>query len=113
MTEALPNSQTFGELRSSPQSTANSPHPTPAQAEWMRLGYGMFIHFGPTTLTKAGWGDGKFPAGDVAFPKLDVRQWANVAADAGMKYAVLTAKHHDGFCLWPSRHTEYCVRNSR
>jgi alpha-L-fucosidase len=89
------------------------PKPTAAQADWMKLGYGMFLHFGPNTLTKNGWGDGKFPARDVAFPKLNVRQWATVAAEAGMKYAVLTAKHHDGFCLWPSRCTEYSTRNSQ
>ena len=85
---------------------------TEAQANWMKLGYGMFIHFGPNTLTKAGWGDGKFEARDVQFSHLDVRQWAQVAAEAGMKYAVLTAKHHDGFCLWPSKHTEYSVKNA-
>src|SRR5690349_15141304 len=89
-----------------------APSPTPAQRAWMALGYGMFIHFGPNTLTGSGWGDGKFPAGDFSFSKLDIKQWAGVAAEAGMRYAVLTSKHHDGFCLWPSRHTEYCVKNS-
>jgi alpha-L-fucosidase len=85
---------------------------TEAQSNWMKLGYGMFIHFGPNTLTKAGWGDGKFQPRDVHFPHLDIRQWAQVAAEAGMKYAVLTTKHHDGFCLWPSKHTEYCIKNA-
>lgn len=47
------------------------------------------------------------------FPKnLDVAQWANTAAEAGMKYAILTTKYHDGFCLWPSKYTEYSVKNS-
>jgi alpha-L-fucosidase len=86
--------------------------PDKSQSSWLSLRYGMFIHFGPNTLTKAGWGDGKFPAADFRIAKLDIRQWAGVAAEAGMRYAVLTAKHHDGFCLWPSRHTEYCTRNS-
>ena len=93
--------------------THNQATPTPEQVDWMALGYGMFIHFGPNTLTKAGWGDGKFAAADVYFPKLNVRQWAQVAGDAGMKYAVLTTKHHDGFCLWPSHFTDYSVKNAR
>jgi alpha-L-fucosidase len=86
--------------------------PTSAQQAWMSLGYGMFIHFGPNTLTGSGWGDGKFPPGDFSFQKLDIKQWAHVAAEAGMRYAVLTSKHHDGFCLWPSRYTDYSVKNS-
>jgi alpha-L-fucosidase len=86
--------------------------PSDAQAAWMRLGYGMFIHFGPNTLAGVGWGDGRFPAARFEFSKLDARQWAAVAAEAGMRYAVLTAKHHDGFCLWPSADTEYSVKSS-
>src|SRR5690348_13450746 len=81
--------------------------PTPAQAEWVQLRYGMFIHFGPWTWS--GTGDGKFPAEKVDAPNLDPRAWARLAADAGMRYAVLTAKHVDGFCLWPSPHTPYSV----
>jgi alpha-L-fucosidase len=84
--------------------------PTPAQAEWMRLGYGMFIHFGPWTWS--GTGDGKLPAERVHAPALDMRQWAQLAAESGMRYAVLTAKHVDGFCLWPSRHTAYSVAST-
>jgi alpha-L-fucosidase len=82
--------------------------PTVAQAAWMRLGYGMFIHFGPWTWT--GVGDGKFPADQVQAPELDARTWARLAAESGMRYAVLTAKHVDGFCLWPSAHTAYASR---
>jgi alpha-L-fucosidase len=81
--------------------------PTPAQAEWMGLGYGMFIHFGPWTWS--GTGDGRFPAERVDAPALDMRAWAQLAVDAGMRYAVLTAKHVDGFCLWPSPRTTYSV----
>ncbi len=86
--------------------------PTAAQRDWMALGYGMFIHFGPNTLEGKGWGAGTFPAEQLDFPKLDCRQWAEIAAEAGMKYGILTTKHHDGFCLWPSAHTEYSVKNS-
>ena len=86
--------------------------PTKSQADWMKLGYGMFIHFGPNTIRGVSYGDGKFPAEKVMFEKLDVAQWAGAAAEAGMKYAVLTSKHLDGFCLWPSKHTEYSINNS-
>jgi alpha-L-fucosidase len=81
--------------------------PTAAQADWLRLAYGMFVHFGPWTWS--GTGDGKFPAERVEAPQLDPRAWARLAAESGMRYAVLTAKHVDGFCLWPSRHTDYSV----
>ena len=79
----------------------------------MKLKYGMFLHFGPNTINKVGWGDGKFPPEKFMFDNLDTDQWAQTAVDAGMKYAVLTTKHHDGFCLWPSRYTEYSVKNSK
>jgi len=87
--------------------------PTKAQEAWMKLKYGMFLHFGPNTINKVGWGDGKFPPEKFMFDNLDTDQWAQTASDAGMKYAVLTTKHHDGFCLWPSRYTEYTVKNSK
>ncbi|HEX8951765.1 MAG TPA: alpha-L-fucosidase [Polyangia bacterium] len=83
------------------------PAPTDAQAEWMRLQYGMFVHFGPWTYS--GTGDGKLPAERVHPPALDMQKWAQLAAESGMRYAVLTAKHVDGFCLWPSKHTAYSV----
>jgi alpha-L-fucosidase len=81
--------------------------PTAAQAEWLSLAYGMFIHFGPWTYS--GTGDGKLPAERVHARDLDMHEWARLAAQSGMRYAVLTAKHVDGFCLWPSRHTAYSV----
>ena len=77
----------------------------------MGLGYGMFLHFGPNTFAGVGWGDGTFPAEKFAPSDLDCDQWADVIAEAGMTYAVLTTKHHDGFCLWPSKYTEYSVKN--
>ena len=86
--------------------------PTHAQKVWMQLGYGMFIHFGPNTFTNQGLGDGTFPAASFEPRQLDIAQWAGVAAEAGMKYAVLSTQHHDGFCLWPTRHTPYSVAHS-
>lgn len=85
---------------------------TSAQKAWVELEYGMFIHFGPNTFEGKGWGDGTFPPENFCPNNLNVEQWAEVAAEAGMKYAVLTIKHHDGFCLWPSKYTEYSVKNS-
>ncbi len=88
----------------------NSVFPSPAKQAWLDLGYGMFIHFGPNTFAGCGWGDGNFPAEKFNPKSLNIEQWAETAAEAGMKYAVLTTKHHDGFCLWLSEYTEYCVK---
>jgi alpha-L-fucosidase len=79
---------------------------------WEALGYGMFIHFGMSTFVGHELPDGKAPATTYAPDSLDVDQWISVARDAGMKYAVLTAKHVAGHCLWPSKHTAYTVANS-
>lgn len=77
-----------------------------------KLGYGMFIHFGMSTFVNNELPDGKAPAITYAPDKLDVAQWVSVARDAGMKYAVLTAKHVAGHCLWPTKLTDYSVVNS-
>jgi len=79
---------------------------------WESLGYGMFIHFGMSTFVGKELPSGKDPASLYAPDRLDVDQWVSVARDAGMKYAVLTAKHVAGHCLWPSKHTDYTVANS-
>jgi alpha-L-fucosidase len=88
-----------------------APQPKLYQRKWMALRQGMFLHFGPNTIQGVGWGDGKFPPAEFRV-KPDANQWAEVAQRAGMKYALLTAKHHDGFCLWPSKLTSYSVANS-
>jgi len=75
---------------------------TPEIAAWEKLKYGMFIHYGMSTFDGAEINDGKSKASVYAPTALDVRQWVHVAKMAGMKYAVLTAKHTAGFCLWPS-----------
>ncbi len=80
--------------------------------EWEALGYGMFLHFGVSTYDGIEWSLGKTPAADYNPDRLDVDQWIQVARDSGMKYAVLTTKHVGGFCLWPSRYTDYSVAAS-
>jgi len=88
------------------------PTPTNAQLAWQRAELTLFIHFGPNTFTDREWGDGGEDP-DVFHPtELDCRQWARTAREAGFKLAILTAKHHDGFCLWPTAQTEHCVRSS-
>lgn len=86
--------------------------PTTRQLHWQELEFGMFCHFGVNTFTNKEWGDGNEDPQCFHPTHLDCRQWARVARQAGMRYAILTAKHHDGFCLWPTATTEHCVRNS-
>ena len=79
---------------------------------WESWGYGMFIHFGMSTFLDEELPDGRSPASVYAPDRLDVDQWVQVARDAGMSYAVLTAKHVAGHCLWPSSQTDYHVGRS-
>ena len=79
---------------------------------WENLKYGMFIHFGMSTFDGEELSKGDKPSTLYAPDKLDVDQWVSVARDAGMKYAVLTAKHVSGHCLWPTKQTDYHVGTS-
>lgn len=90
-----------------------APLPTPAQYAFQQQELQMFIHFGPNTFTGKGWGSGK-ESPDVFNPSaLDCDQWARVAKENGFTRITMTAKHHDGFCLWPSAFTEHSVKNSK
>lgn len=85
------------------------PVPTDAQLAWQRMEINMFCHFGPNTYTGAEWGSGQ-EAEEVFAPNaLDCSQWVDVAKQAGMGGIILTAKHHDGFCLWPSAYSTHTV----
>lgn len=87
--------------------------PTPQQLAWQQMEMNLFCHFGPNTFTGAEWGDGTEPE-DIFNPTdLDCRQWASTARAAGFKGIILTAKHHDGFCLWPSPESRHTVAQSR
>lgn len=90
----------------------HTPVPTPQQLEWQRSELSLFIHFGVNTFTNREWGTGTESPSIFAPKRLNARQWAAVARDAGFRYVILTAKHHDGFCLWPSRYTQHSVRHS-
>ena len=88
------------------------PVPTPAQVAWQRMEMNMFCHFGPNTFTGLEWGEGT-EAEDIFNPTaLDCNQWVRVAKNAGFGGIILTAKHHDGFCLWPNPASTHTVRES-
>lgn len=86
--------------------------PSRNQLNWFDMEFYAFVHFGPNTYTDREWGDGTEDEKIFNPEKLDCDQWVEAIKAAGMKGMVLTAKHHDGFCLWPSQYTEHSVKNS-
>jgi alpha-L-fucosidase len=88
------------------------PTPNGAQLQWHNDELALFLHFGVNTFTNREWGDGKESPSIFNPTALDARQWARTARMAGFKAIVLTAKHHDGFCLWPTKTTTHSVASS-
>jgi len=86
--------------------------PTPLQKAWMDLKFGMFIHFGINTYYDTEWSDGTLDPLKFNPGKPDTDQWCRTARDAGMKYIVVITKHHDGFCMWPTKFTGYSTSAS-
>jgi alpha-L-fucosidase len=86
--------------------------PNERQVAHYKIGKKVFFHFGVNTFTSSEWGSGT-EVEDIFNPSaLDTDQWLRVAKEAGFELAILTVKHHDGFCLWPSAYTEHSVKNS-
>lgn len=88
------------------------PLPTQKQMDWHEMEFYAFVHFSLNTFTNKEWGYGDESPELFNPTTLDARQWARIAKEAGMKGIILVAKHHDGFCLWPSAYTNRSVKNS-
>ncbi len=86
--------------------------PSPQQVAWQDLEIGVLIHFGPNTFMDREWGDGTADPRVFNPAQLDAGQWVAAAKSAGARYLVMVAKHHDGFCLWPTAQTTYSVKAS-
>jgi alpha-L-fucosidase len=86
--------------------------PSPQQVEWQDLEFGVIIHFSTNTFLDREWGDGKADPKTFNPTDFNADQWMQAIQAAGAKYVVLVAKHHDGFCLWPTEQTDYSVKSS-
>jgi alpha-L-fucosidase len=94
------------------QDAAGDIRPAPYQVAWQDLEFGVIIHFSTNTFLNQEWGDGTASPSVFNPTQFDPEQWMKAIHDAGAKYVVLVAKHHDGFCLWPSEQTNYSVKSS-
>jgi alpha-L-fucosidase len=97
----LANAQSFTDLKPSPQ-----------QVEWQDLEMGAILHFGPNTFMDREWGDGTADPKVFNPTQFDPEQWMRALQSAGIRYVIFVAKHHDGFCLWPTGQTDYSVKAS-
>ena len=94
------------------QDSAGDIKPAPYQVAWQDLEFGVIIHFSTNTFLDREWGDGTASPSTFNPTAFDPEQWMKAIRDAGAKYVVLVAKHHDGFCLWPTEQTEYSIKAS-
>lgn len=101
-----------GSNTSEPTNATLLPVPSKAQIAWQEMEFYGFVHFNINTFTDMEWGMGDENPEQFNPAQLDTQQWVKEMADAGMKGVIITAKHHDGFCLWPSAYTEHSVKNS-
>src|SRR5437763_16479849 len=94
------------------QDAAGDIMPAPYQVAWQDLEFGVIVHFSTNTFLDREWGDGTASPSTFNPDSFDPEQWMKAIRDAGAKYVVLVAKHHDGFCLWPTEQTDYSVKAS-
>ena len=86
--------------------------PSPQQIVWQDMEIGVIFHFGPNTFMDREWGDGTADPSVFNPSNFDAEQWIKAVKAGGAKYVVMVAKHHDGFCLFPSELTKYSVKSS-
>lgn len=98
--------------KETPPPAAILPIPSEAQMQWHEMETNAFIHFTTNTFTDLEWGNGDEKPSIFNPTNLDAEQWITTLKNAGFKTVILTCKHHDGFCLWPSQYTEHSVKNS-
>ena len=97
---------------SNAQDAAGDIRPAPYQVAWQDLEFGVIIHFSTNSFLNQEWGDGTASPSVFNPTQFDPEQWMKAIHDSGAKYVVLVAKHHDGFCLWPTEQTTYSVKSS-